>query len=320
MNKNSVNFIINDTPINISTVDAGSPDRMPTLLNFLRNQQNLTGSKEGCNEGDCGACTVIIASLEDDILRFKAMNSCIMFLGALHGKAVLTVEYLKNGDQLHPIQREFADQSASQCGFCTPGFVMSAAAARFDDKTDNHVDNHSNIIAGNLCRCTGYGPILKAMQSADNKPEPEWMQTRFAGLKKQLQTLQQTDSAETRILSGDNNIITYVPKTADALATLYSQNPDAVLIAGSTDVGLWANKKLQQWDVTIHINQIDELAKIEKTDNGYKFGANISVQDFMLAPDSRAPDAGILSESLCINPDTASGNFMWQYCQWLADW
>ncbi len=280
----NINFIVNDTKINISRVDAGSHDTMPTLLSFLRNQQNLTGTKEGCNEGDCGACTVIIASLENDILRFKAMNSCIMFLGALHGKAVLTVEYLSNGAELHPIQREFADKSASQCGFCTPGFIMSAAAARFDDKTNNHSDNHCNIIAGNLCRCTGYGPILKAMQSADTKPEPEWMQTRFATLKKQLQELKQSNCAETRILHS-NNAITYIPKTADALATLYAQNPDAVLIAGSTDIGLWANKKLQQWDITIHINQIDELAKIEKIQNiykdGYQFGANISVQDFM---------------------------------------
>ncbi len=275
----NIEFILNDKKITLASLDAGTADAMPSLLNYIRNAQKLTGTKEGCAEGDCGACTVIIASLEGERLQFKAMNSCIIFPAAINGKAVLTVEYLKNGDALHPLQQEFANKGASQCGFCTPGFVMSAAAARFDDATDNSKDNHCNIIAGNLCRCTGYGPILKAMQSATKIAEPKWMQERFAKLKAQLKLLQ--NNQMTQILQTEENI-SYIPKTIDALAETYHQNPDATLIAGSTDVGLWASKKLLQWKTTIHINQIDALGKIEDDGDCYKIGAGVSLQDFMI--------------------------------------
>jgi xanthine dehydrogenase small subunit len=157
-------FLLNGTPIRVS---GDAPTR--TLLDFLRETKGLTGTKEGCNEGDCGACTVMVTD-EDGA---KALNSCILFLPQLNGKAVRTVEGLSGpAGEMHPVQAAMVNHHGSQCGFCTPGFCVSMAVGHMAGRTD-----HDTVLAGNLCRCTGYAPIIRAAKATEAAPVPAWMTT-----------------------------------------------------------------------------------------------------------------------------------------------
>ena len=155
MIKNEIEFILNDELIKINNVDTNV-----SVLNYLRIDKRLTGTKEGCASGDCGACTAIIAELKNNKLEYKAINTCIMFLYSLHGKQLITVEHLSNS-KLHPVQQSMVDNHGSQCGFCTPGFVMSMFGM-YKDKVKPSNQNIDEYLAGNLCRCTGYNSIKKA--------------------------------------------------------------------------------------------------------------------------------------------------------------
>jgi xanthine dehydrogenase small subunit len=155
-------FLLNGTPVRV----AGEPPTR-TLLDWLREARGLTGTKEGCNEGDCGACTVMVTDAEGA----KALNACILFLPQLHGKAVRTVEGIAAPDgRMHPVQQAMVDHHGSQCGFCTPGFIVSMAAGHLNGRTD-----HDDVLAGNLCRCTGYAPIVRAAQAVEHAPVPDWV-------------------------------------------------------------------------------------------------------------------------------------------------
>jgi xanthine dehydrogenase small subunit len=159
-----VSFTLNGAAV---TVDAPPTT---TLLDWLREARGLTGTKEGCNEGDCGACTVMVT----DGRGAQALNACILFLPQLAGKAVRTVEGIAGPDgTLHPVQQAMIDHHGSQCGFCTPGIVVSLAVAHLQGRRD-----HDDVLAGNLCRCTGYAPILRAAEAAAQAPVPGWMDDR----------------------------------------------------------------------------------------------------------------------------------------------
>ncbi|AMY67904.1 xanthine dehydrogenase, A subunit [Frigidibacter mobilis] len=152
-------FLLNGTPVRASALD---PAR--TLLDWLREDRGLKGTKEGCNEGDCGACTVMVT----DGSGVRALNACILLLPQLHGRAVRTVEGIAGpGGALHPVQQAMVDHHGSQCGFCTPGFVASMAVAHLNGRQD-----HDDVLAGNLCRCTGYAPIVRAAEAAEAAPVP----------------------------------------------------------------------------------------------------------------------------------------------------
>ena len=155
MIKNEIEFILNDKLIKIKYIDPNV-----TVLNYLRTNKKLTGTKEGCASGDCGACTAVIAELNNNKLKYKSINTCIMFLYSLHGKQLITVEYIGN-NKLHPIQQAMIDNDGSQCGFCTPGFVM-AMFGMYKNKIKPSNDNIDEYLAGNLCRCTGYNSIKTA--------------------------------------------------------------------------------------------------------------------------------------------------------------
>ena len=242
-----IEFLLNGEAV---TVDGNSPTR--TLLDYLREECGLTGTKEGCNEGDCGACSIMIT--DDD--GTKALNACILFLPQLHGKSVRTVEGLAAPDgTLHPVQSEMIENHGSQCGFCTPGFIMSMAAAHQNGET-----NHDDVMAGNLCRCTGYVPIIRAARAAEKFAKPKHLQINKLPVTKTIQSER-----------------VFVPKTSDELADWYIDNPDATLIGGATDVGLWVNKDLCDLSSVAFIGQIDDLRGIEISDSGMAIGASVTL-------------------------------------------
>ncbi len=246
-------FLLNGTPVRIS---GGSPTR--TLLDYLREDQSLCGTKEGCNEGDCGACTVMVTDANGP----KALNACILFLPQLHGKAVRTVEGISgpNG-QLHPVQAEMIAHHGSQCGFCTPGFIASMATAHSQGRTD-----HDTTLAGNLCRCTGYAPIIRAAIAAQSAPIPDWMQTDQHNLSGAVGT------GEAHSLPG-----AFRPTNSDDLADWYAQNPNATLIAGATDVGLWITKHLRDLGQIAFLNAVSDLQQIEHTPGHLHIGAAVTI-------------------------------------------
>ncbi len=223
-------------------------DQTATLLDWLREDRGLTGTKEGCNEGDCGACTVMVT----DEGGAKALNSCILFLPQLHGKAVRTVEGASgpNGEA-HPVQQAMVDLHGSQCGFCTPGFIMSMVASHANGAT-----NHDTQLAGNLCRCTGYAPIIRAAKAAEEQTVPVWVKDKPI-----------TTPAASPMLPG----------SSDELAAVYSENPNATLVAGATDVGLWVTKQLRDLDPVIFLNRCEDLKQITITDEEIRFGAMVDM-------------------------------------------
>lgn len=234
--------------VNGEDTQATCLDPTTTLLDWLRETRGLTGTKEGCNEGDCGACSVIVTGADGVP---KALNACILFLPQLAGKAVRTVEGLAGPDgTLHPVQQAMVDEHGSQCGFCTPGFITTMAAAHARGATD-----HADQIAGNLCRCTGYAPILRAAEVAANAPIPDRMT--------------EPPIAVSDILKSDH----HHPRSADDLAAWYLHNPDATLVAGATDVGLWVTKQFRPLGKLAFLAGCDDLKGVEITDDDISVGA-----------------------------------------------
>lgn len=220
-----------------------------TFLDWLRDERRLTGTKEGCNEGDCGACSIIVT--DDDGAR--ALNACILFLPQLDGKAVRTVEGLSSPDgALHPVQQAMIDHHGSQCGFCTPGFLASMACAHLNGQTD-----YDDRLAGNLCRCTGYAPIIRAAEAAASDPIPEWIR----------------DTTPEPAAASE-----FAPESADELARVYHAEPEATLVAGATDVGLWVTKGLRDISPVIFLGRCTDLKMVEITDTEIRAGAMVDME------------------------------------------
>ena len=250
-----ITFLLNEEPVSLTDV---SPTT--TLLDWLRDTRGLTGTKEGCNEGDCGACTVMIT----DENGSRALNGCILLLPQVHGKHITTVEGLSAPDgTLHPAQRAMIDHHGSQCGFCTPGFVVSMACAHLNGAT-----NHDTQLAGNLCRCTGYAPIIRAAKATEPLPVPD-----------HLKNLSFHCSENTTGGSGGQAPRAVQPTSADDLARWYVQNPDATLIAGATDVGLWVTKQFRDLGQIAFLNRCADLRRIDETANDFRIGAMATLTD-----------------------------------------
>ena len=245
-------------------------DPTMTVLQYLRGPERLCGTKEGCAEGDCGACTVVLVDQQG---RNQAVNACILFMPALDGRQLLTVEHLVGADgTLHPVQQAMVDQHGSQCGFCTPGFVMSLFALRAEARADRAAINEA--LAGNLCRCTGYRPIVDAaLQVCTGDDQPGLAVCSGNDLPAPLPSI---DATLTLTHTGRRS---FSPRSADELAQTLLDHPDAVIVAGATDVGLWVTKQHQSLPVTVSLDAVAELRGVVETADTIRIGAGVTYQD-----------------------------------------
>lgn len=243
----AIKFILNGAVKEVRGLPATT-----TLLQYLRREAGLTGTKEGCAEGDCGACTAVVGTLEGDEVRFKAINACIAFLPTLDGRQVITVEHLQNGKDLHPVQQAMVECHGAQCGFCTPGFVVSLATMMHNHKNADD-DTIQDAIAGNLCRCTGYRPIVDAARQA-NAAKQRALPADAKGLKALRR--------ERMFAYSDGDSRYFSPVNAQELAELMGQHPNATLLAGGTDVGLWVTKMHKDLPTVIYTGNVTELQGI----------------------------------------------------------
>ena len=247
-----------------------------TVLNFLREDLRRTGTKEGCAEGDCGACTVVVGELHGNRLQMETVNACIQFVPALDGKALFTVEDLRQADgTLHPVQQSMVDCHGSQCGFCTPGFIMSLWSVYLEHQQQSPLPSEAMLrtaLAGNLCRCTGYRPILEAGQKMFELPRVEFDR---AAVVEKLKSLRRDKSL---VYEYDGRKF-FAPKTLAEFATLRAANPTATILAGCTDVGLWVNKQLRDLGDIIFTGQVAELKEMREENGALRIGAGVSLTD-----------------------------------------
>ncbi len=268
-----IKFILNGELHQVSDVDPTT-----TVLNYLRYQARKTGTKEGCAEGDCGACTVVVGTLTENAVEYRAVNACILFLPVLDGKELITVEGLASPNgTLHPVQQAMVDHHGSQCGFCTPGFIM-ALYAHYRNGEDTSVSSVNDAIAGNLCRCTGYGPILQAAQSMHSYPpvENDW-----GDMVQRLQELQSGHMLDIRYgcPRTETNKRFLTPKSLDQLADAAESEPEAIFLAGGTDVGLWVTKQQRNLETTILTTGVATLKEIIEHKDTVEIGAAASYTD-----------------------------------------
>ena len=272
----AIRFNLNGAPVEIR-------DRRPTetLLTWLRYERGLTGTKEGCAEGDCGACTVAVSDGDG----WRPICACIQVLGMLHGKTVVTVEGVAAPDgRLHPVQRALAEGHGSQCGFCTPGFVMSLWCGY---QAGAPVDRAwvAGQLAGNLCRCTGYGPILDAAPAARELETPDWGHDPAAIPAGALDYV----AEGRRFLS---------PVTIEGLAALVATHPGATVLSGGTDVGLWITKQDFDPEVVIHTDRVAGLHEIREADGWLEIGAAATYTKAAALLAARWPALGALIERI----------------------
>ncbi|MEM1101960.1 MAG: xanthine dehydrogenase small subunit [Pseudomonadota bacterium] len=242
------------------TISDEAPTR--TLLDWLRDKRGLTGTKEGCNEGDCGACTVMVTDEEGA----KTLNACILFLPQLHGKAVRTVEGIAAPDgTAHPVQEAMVSCHGSQCGFCTPGFIVSMACDHLNGSTD-----HDTTLAGNLCRCTGYAPIHRAARDAEPAPVPDHMRDA-------------TPSINLKNFGGAEASPHAMPTSSEELAAWALEHPQGTIVAGATDVGLWVTKHFAELGPMAFLHACADLKQVEETESHIRLGAAVTISRAMEA-------------------------------------
>ena len=275
-----IRFMLNRTEITLT--ELGPAD---TLLDFLRINRRLTGTKEGCAEGDCGACTVLIGRIQNGSLTYQPINACIRFLATCHACHIVTIEHL-HGEHgaLHPVQQAMVEHHGSQCGFCTPGIVM-ALYGLWMENPDPGVIAIETALQGNLCRCTGYAPIVRAAQA-----------TALAGgqLKDDLNRERgRVTAALSEIAPGADVGRGYeraiVPADTDALADALVSHPDATIVAGATDVGLWVTKFLRPISPAIFIAHL--MKNMEVSDSDIRIGAGVTYSEFAPVLEACFPEA-----------------------------
>jgi xanthine dehydrogenase small subunit len=295
--------------LNGETREVAGADPTRTVLEWLREDARRTGTKEGCAEGDCGACTVVLGEMTQGAVRWRAVNACILFLPVLDGRAIITVEGLSSDGALHPVQRAMVEAHGSQCGFCTPGFIMTLTALWLNGGEQDPA-RINDALAGNLCRCTGYGPIIAAAQAmggrADASADAETADRLKALRREAMLELDFTDrfsGARRRYLA---------PRSADELAQALTSHPGATVLAGGTDVGLWVTKQHRSLDVVVSLNEAADLRAISETDDAIEIGAGARYSDVYGRLSESWPDFGEvlrrLGSTLIRNSGTIGGN------------
>jgi len=284
-----IRFVLDGEVIEVSNVD---PTR--TVLQFLREDIYRTGTKEGCAEGDCGACTVVLAELnrDGDDISLRAINSCIQFLPTLDGKELITVESLDAGGELHPVQQAMVDCHASQCGFCTPGFVMSLFALYKTNAkpTRREIDD---ALAGNLCRCTGYRPIIEAAQSLQNvTPGDDWLRQPFGNQVVPVERVEQLRGLrrEQGLRLSAQGKSFFAPTSIGELAEILAAHPDATILAGGTDIGLWVTKQHRELSTVVYTGRVDGLDVLDVSATHIEIGAAVTLSNAMAVIVELYPD------------------------------
>lgn len=262
-------------------------DAPPTrsVLQWLREDARSCGTKEGCNEGDCGACTVLLGSqAADGSLALRSVNACLTLLPMIDGQALFTVEDLKTiaGGALHPVQQALVDCHGSQCGFCTPGFAMSLAACyerHADAGTRPDRQQLADELSGNLCRCTGYRPILDAGERMFDLPAKRLdAQPVLAALRTLAADAPLRYEAPNAAMGGRVDRFD-APRTVDALAALLEASPGARLVAGATDIGLWINKQLRDLPHLVHVGAVDAMKRVQQDGDTLVIGAAAPLEE-----------------------------------------
>ncbi len=281
----AIRFLLNGEERTVEGLDPTT-----TVLEYLRGHERLCGTKEGCAEGDCGACTVVLSEPDTNgQLAYRAVNSCIRFLPTIDGRHVITVEGLKDKDgALHPVQRAMVEAHASQCGFCTPGFVMSLFALWHTQKSPSREDVLQTL-AGNLCRCTGYRPIIDAAQRMYEGPAED----RFDGDYTAFGRLRRLSRLTGLDYAGQGKAF-LAPRSLDELADVLRRHPEASLLAGGTDFGLFVTKQHRDFARIVWLGEIAELRNITTSVTHVEIGAGASWTDALPVLEQHWPSFGEL--------------------------
>ncbi len=285
--RHNIRFLLNGETVELDRV---SPTE--TLLDYLRLSCKLRGSKEGCGEGDCGACTVLVGKIVGDELVYESVNACIRFVGSLDSCHVVTIEHLRGSDGgLHPVQKAMIDFHGSQCGFCTPGFVMSLYGLwmRNPKPADAQIEK---ALQGNLCRCTGYEAIMRAARVISDygtlMDDP--LAAERAHVFCQLTAMR--DGARVEVGSGKDRLV--VPVDLDDFATIYANEPKATIVACSTDVGLWVTKMMRDISPVVFIGHLTELRTITEANGVITIGAGVTYTEAFSVLAKHIPALGSL--------------------------
>ncbi len=297
MSRNAVRFLRNGVVTELSEVGANE-----TLLDYLRLRERACGTKEGCGEGDCGACTVAIGSIKNGRLVYESINSCIQLLGQIDGKDVITVDDLGDREALHPVQRAMVDEHASQCGFCTPGIVISLFVLYHSGESADR-ENVNNWLSGNLCRCTGYRPIVDAAASAIDGKANDALSGRLAETQKILGEMQDEED----LFVGSEDRFFAAPASIENMLELSARHPDAVILSGATDVGLWITKQLRDLPKIVHTGRVKGFSDIVDSVDKVRINAGATYEDAHSVLYSIDPDLGEVVRRIGSKPVRNSG-------------
>ncbi len=282
---NTVRFVLDG-----AIIEAGAGHHTTTVLDYLREHLHRSGTKEGCAEGDCGACVVLVGELNDSAsaIDYLPVNSCLQLLPTLHGKSVKTVESLQRADgSLHPVQAAMVSSHGSQCGYCTPGIVMSLTGLLQTTPSPTR-DQVCDALSGNLCRCTGYKPIIDATLQAGQAPASQLKIDDRADLAL-LQQIRHAGATPLALYtSGDQAFA--APTTLAALADYLIRHPQATLLAGSTEIGLQVNKQFARPGHIVYLGQVAELRQVEDRGGCWRIGAQVSLANVMALVANAYPD------------------------------
>ena len=300
---NTIRFVLDGERVEVCDLPPTT-----TVLEWLREHRGRCGTKEGCAEGDCGACTVVVGELEmadgSERVRYRAINSCIRFLPTLDGKELVTVESLADGDTLHPVQQAMVDCHGSQCGFCTPGFVMSLFAL-YQERARASREKVVEALAGNLCRCTGYRPIIDAGCAMADYSEPARWSQADAQARAHVDALRAIQRNNALELPGF-----VAPRSVDELAAAYERAPESLLLAGGTDIGLWVTKHLRELPPLIYLGEVAELQRIDTRERALRIGAAVSLTDGWNAVVAAHPALAELAQRFASPPVRNSGTLV----------